>query len=215
MPIVKQLLELFGVFSGLVYENTNSSIFRLIVFTTAIAASLAGFYYWYVLEKKYEWSRWLWGNLFRFFSQARIDFNDFKKDWINLKKTFLVNPLKSVIDAEKFFDQVFDLYGYLGKSLTEQIGQASLLTLPRRERLQKTVAIVEAIKLRIKTGGKIDLSKKEILTILEEFENNLFDLLVIGETERWVKNQIAEFNHSRDHNNAAKPTNNQASNFKS
>ncbi|MCL5258082.1 MAG: hypothetical protein M1505_02565 [Patescibacteria group bacterium] len=215
MPIIKQLLELFGVFSGLIYENTNSSIFRLIVFTIAIATSLAGFYYWYVLEKKYEWSRWLWGNLFRFFSQARIDFNDFKKDWINLKKPFLVNPLKSVIDAEKFFDQVFDLYGYLGKSLTEQIGQASLLTLPRRERLQKTVAIVEAIKLRIKTGGKIDLSKKEILTILEEFENNLFDLLVIGETERWVKNQIAEFNHYRDHNNATKPTNNQASNFKS
>lgn len=183
MPIFRQLIELLGIFTGLVFGTAGFAQTKLLVSLLGLLLALLAVAYWIFLESRYGYGREWWGMLFRYFLQARLKFKQLKSDWQKVKRVFLVDPIRSVFIARELFATVIDLYGYPGKTLPEKLSAFPPKIIPNLERLQKALAAIDLIEAK---GITVEITQAEILAVLRELEEALVALLLLNREDCWV-----------------------------
>jgi hypothetical protein len=117
-------------------------------------------------------------NYWKTLIKNRVDFYFLKKPQKNfeeIKKKFYEDKNKALIELNKFFDFVLEVFGYKG-SLEEKLNKVSPLILPNLEKIKKAIEIVKIIEEKIKKQEKINLTEDEYFIIFREYEKALYNL---------------------------------------
>jgi len=110
-----------------------------------------------------------------------------KKNFEEIKKIFYEDKNKALIEINKFFDFVLEVFGYEG-SLEEKLNKVSPLILPNLEEVKKAVEIVKIIEEKIKNREEINLTEDEYFLIFHEYEKALLNLNILTIEDFLVKN---------------------------
>jgi hypothetical protein len=110
-----------------------------------------------------------------------------KKNFEEIKKIFYEDKNKALIEINKFFDFVLEVFGYEG-SLEEKLNKVSPLILPNLEEIKKAVTIVKIIEEKIKNQEEINLTEDEYFVIFYEYEKALFNLNILNTEDFLAKN---------------------------
>jgi hypothetical protein len=110
-----------------------------------------------------------------------------KKNFEEIKKTFYEDKNKALIEINKFFDFVLEVFGYEG-SLEEKLSKVSPLILPNLEEIKKAIKIVKIIEEKIKNQEEINLTEDEYFIIFHEYEKALLNLNILTTEDFLVKN---------------------------
>jgi len=141
---------------------------------------------WIKIEKETKDEINYWKTLFK----NRRDFYFLKKPKKNfeeIKKIFYEDKNKALIEINKFFDFVLEVFGYEG-SLEEKLSKISPLILPNLEEIKKAIEIVKIIEEKIKNQEEINLTEDEYFLIFHEYEKALFNLNILATEDFLVKN---------------------------
>jgi hypothetical protein len=141
---------------------------------------------WIKWEKEVQDEIWFWKFLFKNLK----DFNFLKqpkKHFKEIKKIFYQDKNRALVEINKFFDFVLEVFGYEG-SLEEKLSKVSPLILPNLEEVKKAVEIVKIIEEKIKNQEEINLSEDEYFVIFHEYEKALFNLNILTIEDFLVKN---------------------------
>ena len=141
---------------------------------------------WIKIEKETKDEIDYWKYLFK----NRKDFYFLKKPKKNfeeIKKIFYEDKNKALIEINKFFDFVLEVFGYEG-SLEEKLSKVSPLILPNLEEIKKAIEIVKIIEEKIKNQEEINLSEDEYFVIFQEYEKALLNLNILTTEDFLVKN---------------------------
>jgi hypothetical protein len=110
-----------------------------------------------------------------------------KKNFEEIKKIFYEDKNKALIEINKFFDFVLEVFGYEG-NLEEKLSKVSPLILPNLEEIKKAIEIVKIIAEKIKNQEEINLTEDEYFVIFHEYEKGLFNLNILATEDFLVKN---------------------------
>jgi hypothetical protein len=110
-----------------------------------------------------------------------------KKNFEEIKKIFYEDKNKALIEINKFFDFVLEVFGYEG-SLEEKLNKVSPLILPNLEEIKKAIEIVKIIEEKIKNQEEINLTEDEYFVIFHEYEKALLNLNILATEDFLVKN---------------------------
>jgi hypothetical protein len=141
---------------------------------------------WIKIEKETKDEINYWKYLFK----NRKDFYFLKKPKRNfeeIKKIFYEDKNKALIEINKFFDFVLEVFGYEG-SLEEKLNKVSPLILPNLEEIKKAIEIVKIIEEKIKNQEEINLTEDEYFVIFHEYEKALLNLNILATEDFLVKN---------------------------
>jgi hypothetical protein len=141
---------------------------------------------WIKWENETQDEIWFW----KFLSKDLKDFNFLKqpkKRFEEIKKIFYQDKNKALVEINKFFDFVLEVFGYEG-SLEEKLNKVSPLILPNLEEVKKAVEIVKIIEEKIKNQEEINLTEDEYFLIFHEYEKALFNFNILATEDFLVKN---------------------------
>jgi len=141
---------------------------------------------WIKIEKKTKDEINYWKTLIK----NRRDFYFLKKPKKNfeeIKKIFYEDKNKALIEINKFFDFVLEVFGYEG-SLEEKLSKVSPLILPNLEEIKKAIEIVKIIEKKIKNQEEINLTEDEYFLIFHEYEKALLNFNILATEDFLVKN---------------------------
>ena len=110
-----------------------------------------------------------------------------KKNFENIKKIFYEDKNKALIEINKFFDLVLEVFGYEG-SLEEKLSKVSPLILPNLDEIKKAVEIVKLLEEKIKNQEEINLTEEEYFVIFHEYEKALLNLNILTTEDFLAKN---------------------------
>jgi hypothetical protein len=143
-------------------------------------------FFWIKIEKETEDEIGYWKTLIK----NRKDFYFLKKPKKNfeeIKKIFYEDKNKALIEINKFFDFVLEVFGYKG-NLEEKLNKISPLILPNLEEIKKAIEVVKIIEEKIKNQEEINLTEDEYFVIFYEYEKALFNLNILATEDFLVKN---------------------------
>jgi hypothetical protein len=129
-------------------------------------------------------------NYWKYLIKNRKDFYFLKKPKRNfdeIKKIFYEDKNKALIEINKFFDFVLEVFGYEG-NLEEKLGKVSPLILPNLEEIKKAIEIVKIIEEKIKNQEEINLTEDEYFLIFHEYEKALLNLNILTTEDFLVRN---------------------------
>jgi hypothetical protein len=141
---------------------------------------------WIKIEKETKDEINYWKTLFK----NRRDFYFLKKPKKNfeeIKKIFYEDKNKALVEINKFFNFVLEVFGYEG-SLEEKLSKVSSSILPNLEEIRKAVEIVKIIEEKIKNQEEINLTEDEYFVIFHEYEKSLLNLNILATEDFLVKN---------------------------
>jgi len=129
-------------------------------------------------------------NYWKYLIKNRKDFYFLKKPKRNfeeIKKIFYEDKNKALIEINKFFDFVLEVFGYEG-NLEEKLSKVSPLILPNLEEIKKAIEIVKIIEEKIKNQEEINLTEDEYFLIFHEYEKALLNLNILTTEDFLVRN---------------------------
>jgi len=143
---------------------------------------------WIKMEKETIDEIRYWRNLIKNYKDFLFLKNP-KKDFDEIKKIFYQDKNKALVEINKFFDFVLQVFGYEG-TLEEKLDKIPPIILPKIkiDEIKKAVQIVNLIEEKLKNNEETDLTEEEYLTIFHEYEKVLLDLNILTNEDFLVKN---------------------------
>ena len=190
MEIVDQVLRLIASLGGLILTTPE---FRELKFWLSLISLLISFlfiYYWFYLEKKSGYGRDVFKWILENISEASIPNDHFKKQWVSLKKVYLLDRIQTLRQVYKFLKELINFYGYPGEDLIEQFKMFPDQILTNKENFLKALEIITIIEERAKNNQQINMADKEVALVLYEIEKGLKNLLVINLEDQWAEELI-------------------------
>jgi len=166
--------------------QTPVEILRALGFLFSLFLTGLMIFLWIKWEREVQDEIWFWKLLFKNLK----DFNFLKqpkKHFEEIKKIFYQDKNRALVEINRFFDFVLEVFGYEG-SLEEKLSKVSPLILPNLEEVKKAVEIVKIIEEKIKNREEINLTEDEYFLIFHEYEKALLNLNILTIEDFLVKN---------------------------
>jgi len=182
---IGKILSLIEAINSFLFE-TPVAILKAIGFFLSIFITALMIFLWLKFEKEnrdeIDYWKTLIKNLKDFYFLQKPN-----KDFEEIKKIFYHNHAQGLIELNKFFDFVLEVFGYDG-TLEEKLNKVSTAALPNLEEIKKAYQIVRLIEEKIKNNEDLNLTEDEYLLIFHEYEKALLNLNILTTEDFLVKN---------------------------
>lgn len=188
--IIEKFLKVIASLGGVIFGTPEFKKIKIILSFFSIIISILLIWYWIYLERKYKYGLWEWKRVYKDFTEAFIKSDYFRKKWVDIKKVYLSNYMKSLENAYLFLSELIDFYGYEGDNIIEKYQKFPNQILKNKDDFLKALEILVLIYEKNKKKQKIEISQKETIKVLYVIEKGLRNLLVINQGDLWVEELI-------------------------
>jgi len=187
MQIFDRLIEILGTLSGIIVGSKEFLQLKLVISFVSIFFIITLLVYYVYLERKYKIGiEIILLNIKNFLEAFILKKGDLSKEWLEIKKIFLLDKKMAVMKVYDYLNKIIDFYGYYGNNLEEKFKNFPDSVFENKKDFLKSVKILEILKNKVYKKEELNLSDEEILFIIKVIEKGLVTLLIIDQEDQWA-----------------------------